>query len=395
MKKITDFKIGDSASIEHEITEQDIQKFVDLTGDDNKLHLDKEFASRTSFKNPVVHGMIGASFISTIIGTKLPGDGALWLSQSIEYLLPVRIGDRLVIKAEIIAIIESQNLIELGVEILNQYKQAVTKGICKIKLIEIEQKAEMAGIEQELPKTALVIGATGGIGKATCVALARKGFDVIIHYNSKKEAALKLKSELDGLGIKTIIVQADVKDILQVKSMFENINRHLFSVTVLVNCSTCQISGNKFEKLEWQDIQNQIDVNIMGSFFLMKEVLPIMVKQKYGKIINLTTLAVDSPNSEWLGYITAKSALEGFSKSLASEFAPKGVRINLVSPGMTETDLILNIPEKAKLIAGASTPLRRIALPEDVANAICFLATKESDFLAGETIRVNGGKIMI
>ena len=106
MKNYKEINIGDTAEIKHIITQSDIDKFVELTGDDNKLHVDETYASTTSLKKPVAHGMLGASFISTIIGTKLPGDGALWYAQNLEFLLPVRIGDKLRITAEVINKIE-------------------------------------------------------------------------------------------------------------------------------------------------------------------------------------------------------------------------------------------------------------------------------------------------
>ena len=120
-----------------------------------------------------------------------------------------------------------------------------------------------------------------------------------------------------------------------------------------------------------------------------------MIDSKYGKVINISTQAIEKINSDWSHYITAKSALSGFSKALALELAPKGIRINLVSPGMTDTDLVANIPEKIKLLSAAQTPLRRIAQPEDIANAISFLSSTKSDYLSGETIRINGGQVMI
>ena len=101
MKKFESIHVGDKAEITHKITHDDINKFVDLTGDDNKLHIDLDYAKNTSFKKPVAHGMLSATFISTIIGTKLPGDGAFWFSQSFEFLLPVRVGDQITIKAEV------------------------------------------------------------------------------------------------------------------------------------------------------------------------------------------------------------------------------------------------------------------------------------------------------
>ena len=120
-----------------------------------------------------------------------------------------------------------------------------------------------------------------------------------------------------------------------------------------------------------------------------------MIDSKYGKIINITTKFIEEPKPGWAHYIASKSGLSGLSKALALELAPKGIRVNLVSPGITETDLIANMPEKVKLLNAAQTPLRRIARPEDVANAISFLASTKSDYLTGETIRVNGGQVML
>ena len=120
MNKYIDINVGDKAEIVHQITQQDIEKFVELTGDDNKIHTDSEYASTTSFKKPVAHGMLGASFISTIIGTKLPGDGALWYAQSLEFLNPVRIGDKLRITAEVVKKIDRTRTIELQTDIYNQ-----------------------------------------------------------------------------------------------------------------------------------------------------------------------------------------------------------------------------------------------------------------------------------
>ena len=118
MSRFDEIAIGTKAEITHLITEKDIDRFVALTGDDNRLHIDKEFAQNTSFKKPVVHGMLSAAFISTIIGTKLPGDGALWFAQTLDFLLPVRVGDTIKIVAEVIGKIKRLNAIELQTDIL-------------------------------------------------------------------------------------------------------------------------------------------------------------------------------------------------------------------------------------------------------------------------------------
>jgi 3-oxoacyl-[acyl-carrier protein] reductase len=395
MNKFESINIGDRAEITHKITQDDVSKFVELTGDDNKLHIDGIYASKTSFKIPVVHGMLGASFISTIIGTKLPGDGALWYSQSIEFILPVRVGDVLTIKAVVIKKTEKTNTIELSTDIFNQHHQKVTSGISKVKVVEITEPIKKIEEEAIKPKVALVVGGTGGIGKASCIQLANDGFDIAIHYHSNIELAEKIKREIEKIGRKVILVTANVKDAVQVDEMIQIIIRKLDTITVVVNCSTPTLPNVKFHDLEWEIIQEQLDVNIKGSFNITQAVVPYMDMMKYGKIINITTLYIENPKSELLHYITAKAALQGFTKALAFELAPKGIRMNLISPGMTDTDLISNIPEKVKLVTAAQTPLRRIASPQDVAGAVSFLASEKSDFITGETLRVNGGQFML
>jgi len=115
--------VGDRAELSHEITASDIEKFVSLSGDDNRLHVDQQYAANTAFKKPVAHGMISASFISTIIGTRIPGDGALWYEQNLEFLLPVRVGDIITVKAEVIKKIDRLKAIELKTEVYNQHRQ--------------------------------------------------------------------------------------------------------------------------------------------------------------------------------------------------------------------------------------------------------------------------------
>lgn len=395
MKKFDKIKIGDTAEVRHTITLEDITKFAELTGDDNKLHTDKEFASKTTFKKPVAHGMLGASFISTVIGTKLPGDGALWFAQNLEFLLPVRIGDTITVQAKVIKKIENHNIIEIQTDIINQNKQKVTTGIAKVKLIEpVEAETETKKIKPK--KTAVVVGGTGGIGQATCLQLAADGFDVVVHYNKNKESAEEIKKKIEKLGRKAMAVKTDITDALQVEEMVQQVSNKFGGISVLVNCATVKIANIKIESLEWQDIQKHLDINIKGMFNLVKNIVPIMEKEKYGHIINIVTQYIEgTPPGNLLPYITAKSALQGFSKALAAELAAKGIRVNMVSPGMTDTELIADIPEKIRMITAAKTPLKRLAKPEDIAKTIGFLASDGADFLTGETIRVNGGQIML
>ncbi|NOZ34224.1 MAG: SDR family oxidoreductase [Chlorobi bacterium] len=391
----SEIHIGQKAEIQHTITQKDIEKFVDLTGDDNRLHVDNEFAKNTSFKKPVAHGMLGASFISTIIGTKLPGDGALWFSQNIEFLLPVRIGDIITVEAEVIKILKRQNIIELRTDVFNQHRQKVIAGTAKVKIVE-HKIPEKEVEKQRKQKTALIIGASGGIGSATAKKLAQKGYNLALHYFSNKSKVDEIKKEVEKNGVRAFVFHADITKLENVIELIENVNRAFDYLSALIIAATSAVPNIIFDKLEWEDIQNHIDINIKSAFYLAKGLKEKFIKQEFGRIVILTSQYTEStPPDNMLHYVTAKSALNGFAKSLATELASKKITVNLVSPSMTDTELIADVPEKNKLILAAQTPLKRLATPEDVADTIAFLVSDEAGFLTGQTIRVNGGINML
>lgn len=394
MARIEDINIGQVAEIKHVITKEDLNRFVELTGDDNRLHTDPKYVAQTSFKKPVVHGMLGAAFISTIIGTKLPGDGALWFAQQLEFLLPVRIGDCLTIRAEVIRKDERSQTIELQTDILNQHRQKVTTGVAKVKIVEFKA-TEPTLTHPSSKRVALVVGGSGGIGSAICRALAIEGFDVAVHYFKNVTSARQVAGQVEAQGSKAYVCSADILEESAVNELVEQVSRHLGPITVLVNCATAKIAAIKLSDLIWSDFEEHLGTTIRGAFYLVRSVLPFMEKARYGKIIHINSQYLESPETSLLPYITAKGALMGFTRALAFDLAPKGIRVNSVSPGMTDTEQIADVPERVRLLTAARTPLRRLAQPEDVSAAVVFLASERADFLAGETIRVNGGQVML
>ena len=388
--------IGLAKEIKHKITTKDIDKFIDLTGDDNRLHVDKDFASRTKYKQPVVHGMLGASFISTVIGTKLPGDGALWFSQSIEFVLPVRVNDTLTIRAEVIKMEDREQIIHLKIEIKNQKRQIVVKGTSKVKLISLIVEDEKTQEEiNKKSKNALVVGASGEIGSAVALALAKDGFEVALHYFSNLDRVKGIKKKIDAEGINSRIYQCDITNDLEVAEFCQDLISDLGNLDVMINCSTARITDIQFEKLDWNDINEHFTNQIKGNFNLCKHLVDKFKKQKSGKIITLNSQALDAPVSNWLHYITGKGALYGFTKALAYELAPHGIQVNSISPGLTDTNIIADLPEKVKLLMIAKTPLRKIANPDDIANLAVFLSSDKANFFCGETFRLNGGQYMV
>jgi 3-oxoacyl-[acyl-carrier protein] reductase len=389
-------QVGDTRTVTRSIAEADVRRFVEMTGDDNPLHVDRAYAEATSFRDIVVHGMLGASFISTVIGTQLPGPGALWVSQNLEFLLPVRLGDTLEVRCRVTAKHERDRLLELETTIVNQAGQTVLSGSGKVKVLEI-RAASPATPDAERRRVALVTGGSGGIGRAICERLARDGLDVVIAYRGRADRAEALAAAIqssDGPA-RAVAIQADLASGDGAQTLARMAARAFGPVDVLVNNASPAIGAKAFADLDWADVQAQLDVQVKAAFLLAQACLPAMIERRAGRIINITSqVAEGAPTPTWTAYAMAKSALATMSRYLAAEAGPSGVTVNCVAPGMTETAMIGDIPEKAQLIAARQTPMRRLATPTDVAAAVAHLASPDAGFVTGHTLSVNGGMVM-
>jgi len=388
-------KVGDTRTLTRTIDAEDVRRFVEMTGDDNPLHVDRAYAEATSFRDIVVHGMLGAAFISTVIGTQLPGPGALWISQNLEFLLPVRLGDTLSITCTVRAKHERDRLLELDTTILNQQGQTVLSGLGKVKVLE----APRVRPDRLQPgrRVALVTGGGGGIGRAICQRLAQDGLDVVVAFRGRPdraEAVLSAIRAMDG-PTRAMAIQADLASADGAESVARLAIQSFGAVDVLVNNASPPIGAKPFESLDWTDIQAQLDVQVRAAFILAKACLPAMVARGDGRIVNITSQILEGPPTPtWTAYAMAKSALATMSRYLAAEVGPSGITVNCVAPGMTETGMIGDIPEKSQLIAARQTPMRRLALPADIASAVAHLASPEAGYITGHTLSVNGGMVM-
>jgi 3-oxoacyl-[acyl-carrier protein] reductase len=386
-------KVGDCRQLERTITEDDLRRFVEMTGDDNPLHVDRSFALETSFKDIVVHGMLGASFISTVIGTRLPGPGALWVSQSMDFLLPVRLGDVLTVSCTVLKKHERERLLELETRIVNQHGQTVLQGQGKVKVLA--PRAAPAVPRTASSRVAIVTGGGGGIGEAICRRLARDGFSVVVNYRRSRERAERIAADLVGAGARAIAVGADVSTAAGADALHAQAQRHFGPVGVLVNNAAPPIVPKPLAATEWDDLQRHLDVQLKGAFLLTRLCVPGMAEQGQGRIVNITSQAArGTPSVHWTGYAVAKAALATWSRNLAAELGPSGITVNCVAPGMTETALIGDIPEKQQLIVARQTPLRRLAQPRDVAAAVAYLVSEDAAFVTGHTLDVTGGMVM-
>jgi 3-oxoacyl-[acyl-carrier protein] reductase len=388
-------KVGDSRQLTKTITDEDIRKFVELTGDDNPLHVDRAFALETAFKDIVVHGMLGASFISTVIGTQLPGPGALWVSQTLDFLLPVRRGDVLTVTCTVLKKHDRDRLLELETRIVNQNQQTVLQGQGKVKML-VDRKVESSRSSSPgLSRVALVTGGAGGIGEAISRRLAKDGFGVVVNYQGSEERARDIVASLTSEGMRAAAIRADVSTAEGVEHLLAQVRRTFGDIGVLVNNASPRIVPKALAETRWDDIQRHLDVQLKGAFLLTQACAKDMAERGAGRVINITSQVTEgTPSVQWTGYAVAKAALAMLSRNLAAELGPRGVTVNCVAPGMTETGLIGDIAEKQQMMIARQTPLRRLARPDDVAAAVAWLASDDARFVTGHTLDVNGGMVM-
>ncbi len=237
-------------------------------------------------------------------------------------------------------------------------------------------------------KTALITGASRGIGAAIALQLAKDGFTVFVNYNSSKDSAEKIAAQANGFAIK-----ADVSDAEQVNEMLEIITKQTGGVDVLVNKAGVSVKGlfnnntSKQEEKLW-------GINVQGVFNCTKAVLPHMINQKCGKIINISSMWGQVGASCEVHYSASKAAVIGFTKALAQELGPSGINVNCIAPGVIMTDMNKEHSQETMEILKDETPLGKIGIPEDIAHATAFLASDKSDFITGQVLGVNGGFVI-
>ena len=266
-KDFSEIQVGDSESISKKITESDVRRFVEMTGDDNPLHVDAAYAESTAFKDIVVHGMLGASYISTVIGTRLPGTGALWVSQNFDFLLPVRLGDELSISCTVLKKFERERVLELETKIVNQHQQTVLTGTGRVKVLSLALPKEIAEEKSDF-RVAVVTGGSGGIGKAISLRLAKDGFAVVIAYRGRVDRANMVVKEIQSNKGRAVAVCADVSTKEGVDLLYKSAVKEFGGVSVLVNNASSAINPKSFGLMDWEDIQNQLNTQLNGSFLI-------------------------------------------------------------------------------------------------------------------------------
>ena len=241
-------------------------------------------------------------------------------------------------------------------------------------------------------KTALVTGAGKGIGRAIALRLANEGANVVINYSGSEDAAADCAAECEKAGVRTLRVKADVSDAAQVEEMFARAVEEFGTLDILVN--NAGITRDKIIlRMKEEDFDSVLDINLKGSYNCMKAASKIMLKQRSGRIISISSIVGLRGNAGQVNYSASKAGIIGMTKSLARELASKGINVNAVAPGFIETDMTKALPESGKEKLLAVIPAGRMGKPEDIAGAVLFLAGPDSSYVTGQVLTVDGGMV--
>lgn len=244
-------------------------------------------------------------------------------------------------------------------------------------------------------RVVLVTGASRGIGAATAKLLASEGASVAVNYFQSEEAAKKVVEEITKTGGKAVAVKADVRDEAQVKTMVAVAEKTLGAIDTLVSNASIGFPVKPFTEFSWEDFEAKLTGELKSAFFCCKAVVPGMIERRSGSIVAISSTLSRHSSPGFIAHCTAKSGLDAFVRSLATELGPHGIRVNVVAPGLTLTDATSWIPEEQKAAVAGMAPLQRIAQPEDIAGAVLSLVSDHARFVTGCYVPVSGGLLML
>ncbi|WP_273208133.1 3-oxoacyl-[acyl-carrier-protein] reductase [Marinobacter subterrani] len=241
-------------------------------------------------------------------------------------------------------------------------------------------------------KVALVTGASRGIGRHIALQLAQRGADVAINYRSRQPEGDEVAREIEATGVRALAFKADLSKMPEARSLVRQVQEQWGRIDILVNNAgiTRDKSMKKLTDDDWNDV---LDTNLGSVYATCSEVLKIMMDQKYGRIINITSFVGQAGNFGQANYAASKGGIIAFTKTLALEMAKYNITVNAIAPGFTETEMLAQVPENIREQIIARVPMGRFGKPEEIARAVVFLAA-EGDYITGQQINVNGGVYM-
>ncbi len=244
-----------------------------------------------------------------------------------------------------------------------------------------------------MSKVALITGATRGIGKQIAITLAKNGYDIAINYRTENDDLKNTKEEIEKNNVKCLAVKGDVAIFEDCEKFVEEVIKEFGKIDILVNNAGIT-RDTLIMRMKKEDFESVIDTNLVGTFNVTKNVISHMLKARFGKIINISSVVGVSGNAGQTNYAASKAGIIGFTKSLAKEVASRNILVNAVAPGFIETGMTDVLKDEIKQDIEKNIPLKRIGTPQDVANVVKFLASEDSSYITGQVINVDGGMLM-
>ncbi|MCC9625679.1 3-oxoacyl-ACP reductase FabG [Thalassospira sp. MA62] len=244
-------------------------------------------------------------------------------------------------------------------------------------------------------KVAVVTGSSRGIGAAIAKALAFQGVKVLVNYAASEDRAQQVVGDIAAAGGTAFACRADVTNPSDITAMIETAERELGPVDILVNNAGINFPIVPFSEYRWEDFEHKLNNELKATFHTCQAVLPGMTARKSGSIVNISSTLSRQPGPGFVAHSSAKSAIDGFTKALALELGPVGIRVNAVAPGLTLTDATSDQPKEMHEAIKSFTPMRRLGEPEDVAATVAFLCSDQARHITGGYIAVSGGAMMI
>lgn len=384
------FRVGMSAAARVTVTPAVAAGFAELSGDSNPIHLDAAQARAFGHPQPVAHGAFLLAVVSRLIGTELPGPGAVWMGHSVEWQGPVYVGAEVVVEVVVGHVGAGGAMLLLELKASDAEGRTVMTGQAKVKVGE-----KVGGEERPAgrPKVALVTGGSRGIGAAIVRRLARDGCDVAVNFKSDGNAAEALARECSDRAT-VIPFAADVADPDATAALARAVEERFGRLDVIVHGATPRLLDAPTASLTYDRVEPFLRTYLGGALSLVGAAAPGMQARRFGRLVFLGTAALfGSPPPGMAAYLTAKHALWGLVRSLAVELGPHGITSNMISPGLTVTDLTAHVPLRVKEVEARTNPMRRLPAGEDAAELISFLTLPEAGYLNGLNLPLTGAPV--